>query len=123
MAAVKDSHREMRSGGAKEQHMTDHEFTGKIAVVAGGSLGMGRAAARLLAERGAQVVICGRRDKAVRQAVAEMQLAGLQVEGIPADVGKSADVEHLVNFTLEHFGGVDILVNSAGIQRYGTVVD
>ncbi|MEA2597821.1 MAG: hypothetical protein QOF01_4290 [Thermomicrobiales bacterium] len=103
--------------------MTDQEFAGKVAIVAGGSLGMGKAAARLFAERGAQVTICGRRDEAVRDAVAEMQSAGLRVEGIPADVGKAADAEKLVNFTVEHFGGVDILVNSAGIQRYGTVVD
>jgi NAD(P)-dependent dehydrogenase (short-subunit alcohol dehydrogenase family) len=99
------------------------EFEGQVAIVTGGSLGMGKAAARLLAERGAQVVICGRRDDAVRSAVAEMQEAGLTVEGIPTDVGKSDDVHHLVNFTVEHFGAVDILVNSAGIQRYGTVVD
>src|SRR5438067_769886 len=99
--------------------MTNHEFAGKVAIVAGGSLGMGKAAARLLAERGAQVVICGRRDEVVRQAVAEMQSSGLDVEGIPADVGKAADVQHLVNFTLEHFAGIDVLVNSAGIQRYG----
>jgi NAD(P)-dependent dehydrogenase (short-subunit alcohol dehydrogenase family) len=103
--------------------MTQPEFDGKVAIVAGGSLGMGKAAARLLAERGSQVVICGRREQPVRDAVAEMQSSGLQVEGIPADVSKSAEAEHLVNFTLEHFGGIDILVNSAGIQRYGTVVD
>jgi NAD(P)-dependent dehydrogenase (short-subunit alcohol dehydrogenase family) len=103
--------------------MTEQEFTGKVAIVTGGSLGMGKASARLLAERGAQVVICGRRDPAVRETVAEMQTAGLPVEGIPADVGKSADAERLVSFAVEHFGGVDVLVNSAGIQRYGTVVD
>jgi NAD(P)-dependent dehydrogenase (short-subunit alcohol dehydrogenase family) len=103
--------------------MTDQDFAGNVAIVAGGSLGMGKATARLLAERGAQVVICGRRDDAVREAVAEMQQTGLQVEGIPADVRKAADAEQLVNFAVEHFGGVDVLVNSAGIQRYGTVVE
>src|SRR5438045_3982748 len=103
--------------------MTDREFTGKVAIVAGGSLGMGKAAAQKLAERGASVVICGRREAAVREAVADFQSAGLVVEGIPADVSRSSDVQTLVNFTVEHFDGVDILVNSAGIQRYGTVVD
>jgi NAD(P)-dependent dehydrogenase (short-subunit alcohol dehydrogenase family) len=103
--------------------MTNQEFSGKVAIVTGGSLGIGKAAARLLAERGARVAICGRREEAVRQSVAEMQSAGLEVEGIAADVRLAADIQHLVNFTLEHFGGVDVLVNSAGIQRYGTVVD
>ena len=103
--------------------MTEQAFAGKVAIVTGGSLGMGRASARLLAERGAEVVVGGRREQAVRGAVAEMKEAGLHVEGTPADVGKSAYVERLVNFTVEHFDGVDILVNSAGIQRYGTVVD
>lgn len=99
------------------------EFAGQVAIVTGGSLGMGKATARLLADRGAQVVLCGRRDDAVRSAVAEMQAVGLPVEGIPTDVGKADDVQRLVNFTIEHFGAVDILVNSAGIQRYGTVVE
>lgn len=101
----------------------DREFEGKIAVVAGGSLGIGKAAARLLAERSASVVLCGRHEESVQMAVREMRSGGLAVEGIAADVGKSADVERLVRFAVERFGGVDVLVNSAGIQRYGTVVD
>jgi NAD(P)-dependent dehydrogenase (short-subunit alcohol dehydrogenase family) len=59
------------------------EFAGQVAIVTGGSLGIGNATARLLAERGGQVVLCGRRDESVRSAVAEMQDIGLSVEGIP----------------------------------------
>ncbi len=103
--------------------MAEREFASKVAIVAGGSLGIGRAAARRLATGGASVVICGRRDDAVKATVAEFQHVGLTVEGIPADISKSADAEKVVAFAVEHFGGVDILVNSAGIQRYGTVVD
>ena len=103
--------------------MVEQEFASKVAIVAGGSLGMGKAAARRLAAGGASVAICGRRQASVQETVAELQAEGLSVEGIAADVGRSAEVESLVAFTVERFGGVDILVNSAGIQRYGTVVD
>jgi NAD(P)-dependent dehydrogenase (short-subunit alcohol dehydrogenase family) len=103
--------------------MTEREFAGKVAIVAGGSLGMGFAAARKLAQGGASVVLCGRREAGVRDAVAQLLAEDLTVEGRACDVGIAADVEALVKFTVERFGGIDILVNSAGIQTYGTVVD
>jgi len=84
--------------------MTDR-FDGKVAIVTGGSLGMGKASARLLAERGAAVVLCGRRP------------------GPGAAGGAAAALPRLVAFAVSEYGGVDIVVNSAGIQRYGTVVD
>lgn len=103
--------------------MADQEFAGKVAVVTGGSLGMGKAAAHRLARGGASVVVCGRRSAHVDAAVAEMGAEGLTVERMAADVSSAADAERLVQFAVERFGGVDILVNSAGIQRYGTVVE
>jgi NAD(P)-dependent dehydrogenase (short-subunit alcohol dehydrogenase family) len=99
------------------------ELDGKVAVVAGGSLGMGRATARRLAEGGAAVVLCGHDDGSVEDALAELRGAGLEVDGRRADVTSSDEVEGLVRLAAERYGGVDILVNSAGIQRYGTVVD
>lgn len=99
------------------------EFDGKAAIVTGGSLGMGKATARRLAAGGASVVICGRRDGPVQEAVAELQGAGQTVEGMTANVADANDVQRLVGFAVERFGGVDILVNSAGVQRYGTVVE
>jgi NAD(P)-dependent dehydrogenase (short-subunit alcohol dehydrogenase family) len=98
-------------------------FASKIAFVAGGSLGIGKASARTLASRGASVVICGRRDGPVKDAVAELKGEGLTVEGVAADISVATEAERAVCFTVEQFGGLDILVNSAGIQRYGTVVD
>ena len=99
------------------------ELDGKVAVVAGGSLGIGRATARRLAEGGASVVLCGHDDASVEEALAELRGDGLEVDGRRADVTSSAEVEGLVRLAAERYGGVDILVNSAGIQRYGTVVD
>lgn len=101
----------------------EQEFTGKIAIVAGGSLGIGRAAAERLAAGGAAVVICGRRQEHVTAAVDELQAKGMRVTGVAGDVAKSADMQRLVATAVETYGGVDILVNSAGVQRYGTVVD
>ncbi len=103
--------------------MGDTEFSGKVAIVAGGSLGIGRAASARLAAGGATVVLCGRRPEAVEEAVTQVRTAGGEVEGLVADVSLATDAERLVSFTAECYGGVDILINSAGVQRYGTVVD
>ncbi len=99
------------------------EFSGKVAIVTGGALGIGRAAARKLLTEGASVVICSDREEQVESAVAEMRGEDLDVRGTRADVTSSADMKRLVGFAAETYGGVDILVNSAGVQRYGTVVE
>jgi NAD(P)-dependent dehydrogenase (short-subunit alcohol dehydrogenase family) len=99
------------------------EFSGKVAIVTGGALGIGRAAARKLLTEGASVVICSDREEQAESAVAEMRGEDLDVRGTRADVTSSADMKRLVGFAAETYGGVDILVNSAGVQRYGTVVE
>lgn len=99
------------------------ELSGKTAVVAGGSTGIGRGAARRLAEQGAGVVLCGRTAETVEAAVADLRRAGLAAHGVVADVSRTADVERLVAEAVARLGGIDILVNSQGIQRYGTVLE
>jgi NAD(P)-dependent dehydrogenase (short-subunit alcohol dehydrogenase family) len=99
------------------------ELSGKVAIVAGGALGIGRAAARRLAQDEALVVICSDREDQVERAVKELREQALEARGLRADVTSPADMKRLVDFTVENYGGVDILVNSAGIQRYGTVVE
>jgi NAD(P)-dependent dehydrogenase (short-subunit alcohol dehydrogenase family) len=99
------------------------EFSGKVAIVAGGALGIGLAAARRLAQDEAPVVICSDREGQVGQAVDDLRAEGFEVQGTRADVTSSADMMKLVAFAAETYGGVDILVNSAGVQRYGTVVE
>jgi NAD(P)-dependent dehydrogenase (short-subunit alcohol dehydrogenase family) len=99
------------------------EFSGKVAVVAGGALGIGRAAARKLAAEGASVVICSDREEQVEDATAELREEDLEIRGVWADVTSSADMKGLMDFAAETYGGVDVLVNSAGVQRYGTVVE
>jgi NAD(P)-dependent dehydrogenase (short-subunit alcohol dehydrogenase family) len=103
--------------------MREDEFASRVAVVAGGSLGIGRACARRLAAGGASVVLCGHDDASVEEAVDELRGDGLEVQGRRADVRSAAEVEALVRLAVESYGGVDVLVNSAGIQRYGDVVE
>jgi NAD(P)-dependent dehydrogenase (short-subunit alcohol dehydrogenase family) len=99
------------------------EFSGKVAIVAGGALGIGRAAARKLAAGGASVVICSDREDQVERTVEELRGEDLEVRGTRADVTSAADMRSLVDSAVDLYGGVDVLVNSAGVQRYGTVVE
>lgn len=86
---------------------------GKIAIVTGGAIGIGRAIAEGLAEDGAKVVIADRQrsDEAAR----EMTAKGFQAIGVPTDVVDEAAVERMAAKTVEAFGGVDILVTNAAI--------
>ena len=99
------------------------EFSGKVAIVSGGARGIGRAATRKLAGEGASVVICSDREEQVEETVAALREEGLEVRGVRADVTSSADMKMLMDLASETYGGVDVLVNSAGVQRYGTVVE
>jgi NAD(P)-dependent dehydrogenase (short-subunit alcohol dehydrogenase family) len=98
------------------------DLIGKVAIVTG-ALGIGLAAARKLASDGASVVVCSDRDEQVGEAVTALQEEALEARGLRANVTSPADMEGLVSFATERYGGVDILINAAGVQRYGTVED
>jgi NAD(P)-dependent dehydrogenase (short-subunit alcohol dehydrogenase family) len=102
--------------------MADDELEGKVAIVAGGATGIGRATARRLAEGGAAVMI-GDVSEKLEETVGSLRAQGLRARGRPADVSSAADMEALARLAKETFGGVDVLVNCAGIQTYGTAVD
>ncbi len=96
--------------------MLDLGLRGKVAIITGGSDGLGRATAERLATEGCKVVICGRRNQHTIDAAKKIQSSteNSNVLGLAADVSKSTDIDALVCATVEHFGGVDILVNNAG---------
>jgi NAD(P)-dependent dehydrogenase (short-subunit alcohol dehydrogenase family) len=99
------------------------DFVGRVAVVTGGSLGIGKAVVRRLAGAGAVVVFCGHEPDPVAAAERELHAAGLAVTGVVADVTSAQAMRELVGRAVGDHGGLDVLVTSAGIQRYGTVED
>jgi len=97
-------------------------LAGKVAVVTGGSRGIGLAIAAWLAEHGATVVVSGRDADRVQAAAKELEGHGTPVLGVPADAAKREDADRLVDVTRERFGRLDILINNAGITRDGLVI-
>ena len=100
-------------------------LTGKVAVVTGGSRGIGRAVARALLERGANVAITARTDATLSKADKELQpsVKGGALLGVRADVRKPDDVERAMKETIARFGGLDILVNNAGVGVFRAVAE
>jgi len=92
---------------------------GKVAIVTGGTQGIGRATATMLAREGAAVAIAARGRERLDQAAAEIRAAGGSVLAVQADVSKAADCERLVAETVGNFGRLDILVNNAGTSATG----
>jgi 3-oxoacyl-[acyl-carrier protein] reductase len=102
--------------------MTGKGLEGRVAIVTGGSRGIGRAVAASLAEDGASVVVSGRDAARVEAASKELDALGAPVLGVAADVAKREDVDRLVGAARERFGRIDILVNNAGITRDSLLV-
>jgi gluconate 5-dehydrogenase len=88
---------------------------GRIAIVTGGSRGIGQEMAEGLAEAGASLMLCARREEWLTPTVAKMRQQGFKVEGALCDVSKAADVQSVVDRTIAAYGRVDILINNAGV--------
>jgi NAD(P)-dependent dehydrogenase (short-subunit alcohol dehydrogenase family) len=87
----------------------------KVTLVTGASQGLGKALALAFAKEGAQVVVNARSEESIRPVAEEVGGTDAEVLAVAADVSKSADVERMVNETVERFGKIDVLVNNAGI--------
>jgi NAD(P)-dependent dehydrogenase (short-subunit alcohol dehydrogenase family) len=94
-------------------------FSGKVALVTGGTSGIGKTTAIEFARAGAKVVLTGRREKEGAQVVAEIKKLGGDAGFVRADVARDADVKGMVDFTVDKFGRLDIAFNNAGVEWMG----
>ena len=93
----------------------DLQLTGKVAVITGGSKGIGFQTALTFAEEGANVVICARGEKQLQVAKTHILAnAGVEVVTVQADVSKQKDCQKIIETAIKHFGQIDMLINNAG---------
>src|SRR5690348_11200306 len=90
------------------------DLSGKVALVTGGSRGLGREMVRAFATHGADIVIASRKLDACEAAAAEVRAIGRRALAIAAHCGRWDDIDRLIDIAYAHFGRIDILVNNAG---------
>lgn len=98
-------------------------FTDQIAVVTGGSRGIGKAIARTLAQEGCKIVITARNPEELKQAEQEISQHNSEVLAVQADVRNVKDIQELVRAVNKRFGAADILINNAGIGMFKEVLN
>jgi NAD(P)-dependent dehydrogenase (short-subunit alcohol dehydrogenase family) len=103
-------HMSMRT---RDELQARYDLTGRVAIITGGSRGIGRAIAETFAAAGASVVIASRKADACEQVAAEIEAAGGRAIAVPTHAGHLEALEALVDTTVEQLGGVDIVVNNA----------
>jgi gluconate 5-dehydrogenase len=90
------------------------DLTGKVAIITGGSAGLGRQMAEGLAEMGANLVLCARKKERCEQTATELQKLGTKIVALGSDVKNPASIQQVVDATLSELGRIDILINNAG---------
>jgi NAD(P)-dependent dehydrogenase (short-subunit alcohol dehydrogenase family) len=103
--------------------MVDRRFEGKVALVTGASSGIGRATAERLASEGAKVAVTARREDRLSEVVSRIAASGSPAKAFACDLTSEADRKRLVDEAASHYGGLDVLVNAAGIIGFGTIED
>ncbi|HGE71063.1 TPA: glucose 1-dehydrogenase [Candidatus Poribacteria bacterium] len=96
---------------------------GKVAIVTGGGRGIGRGIAKVFAKEGAKVVIASRTVEQLDRTLKEIESMGGIASSIVTDVSQSSDVKKMVDFTVEKYGKLDVLVNNAGIGWFGYAIE
>jgi NAD(P)-dependent dehydrogenase (short-subunit alcohol dehydrogenase family) len=90
------------------------DLSGRVALVTGGSVGLGRQMAEGLAEMGANLVLCARKKERCLQAADELRKLGVEVLALGCDVKEPSSIQEVADATVQHFGRIDILINNAG---------
>ena len=90
------------------------DLTGRVAIITGGSVGLGRQMAEGLAEMGASLVLCARKKERCEKAAEELRALGAKTIAMACDVTNHANIQEVVDATVAEFGRIDILVNNAG---------
>jgi gluconate 5-dehydrogenase len=90
------------------------DLSGRVAIITGGSIGLGRQMAEGMAEMGASLVLCARKRERCEQAAAELKQLGVKTLALSCDVKNPDQVHEVVQQTVSHFGRIDILINNAG---------
>src|SRR6201998_3289432 len=90
------------------------DLSGRVAIITGGSIGLGRQMAEGLAEMGASLVLCARKKERCEQAAAQLKQLGVKTLALSCDVKNPDQVHEVVQQTVSHFGRIDILINNAG---------
>lgn len=98
-------------------------LSGRVALVTGGSTGIGAAIVRAFAQEGARVVFCARSEQPGTELAAELRAAGRDVVFVRADATSEFAVASLVDSVVNRHGGLDILVNNAAVSKYVALVD
>ena len=92
------------------------DLSGRVAIVTGGSRGLGKEMAVGLAEAGASLMLCARREQWLTPTVNELRAGGFRVEGMTCNVANPEQVQAVVDATVAAYGKIDILVNNAGVS-------
>lgn len=95
-----------------------NSLEGQVALITGGSQGIGRAVALALAAQGMNLVLAARTASKLETTAEELRKSGVRVVTVPTDVSKLEDLERLVATCVSEFGGIDVLVNNAGIEAF-----
>ena len=108
----------------QHNEISSHErLQGKVALITGGTSGIGRATALLFAQQGAAVAVAGRDKGRGEQVVQELRARGGRAIFLPVNIAKASDCQQAVERTIAAFGGLDILFNNAGIIQRKTVLE
>jgi NAD(P)-dependent dehydrogenase (short-subunit alcohol dehydrogenase family) len=104
---------------ARSQAVRHYDYRNRIALITGGSRGLGLVLARHLAAEGARVAICARDEEELEQARHDLESRGADVLAVPCDLRNRGDIESMVRRINEHFGRIDLVINNASILAVG----